>query len=100
MTEQLQTWLKGGETKRVEFKLSFGQDTIETLVAFANTEGGVVLIGVSDDKEIKGVAISAESINNWINEVKLKTAPQLIPDAEVITVDEKMCFVWESLPIL
>jgi len=66
MDKQLQIWLKQGESERIEFKNSFGQDTIETLVAFANAKGGVVLIGVSDSKEIKGVDISAESINKRI----------------------------------
>ena len=89
MNAQLQKWLEEGESKRVEFKLSFGQDAIETLTAFANTEGGVVLIGVSDAKEIKGVDISAESVNKWVNDVKMKTAPQLIPDAGIINVEGK-----------
>ena len=89
MDKQLQEWLKQGESERIEFKLSFGQDTIETLAAFANAKGGVVLVGVSDNKEIKGVDISAESINKWINEIKLKTAPQLVPDVGTINFQQK-----------
>jgi predicted HTH transcriptional regulator len=36
------------ESQTVEFKKSFNEDVIETLVAFANTKGGRVLIGVAD----------------------------------------------------
>ena len=89
MFEQLQEWIKQGESERIEFNLSFGQDTIETLAAFANARGGIVLIGVSDDKEIKGIDIADESVNKWINEIKSKTVPQLVPDVGVIDFQGK-----------
>ncbi|GBU25031.1 hypothetical protein R83H12_01670 [Fibrobacteria bacterium R8-3-H12] len=37
------------ENSTVEFKSSFGDETIETLVAFANTKGGKVLVGVANN---------------------------------------------------
>ena len=55
MKDKLQVWLKEGESERLEFKPTFNQDTIETLVAFANAKGGCVLLGVSDDKEINWI---------------------------------------------
>ena len=42
------------ENQQIEFKPNFNEDVIETLVAFANTQWGSVLIGVND----KGFAIS------------------------------------------
>jgi ATP-dependent DNA helicase RecG len=87
--EKIKSWLAEGESERIEFKLSFGQDTIETLVAFANHKGGNVIIGVSDDAEVLGISLSKESTNHWINEVKSKTAPQLVPDAEIYEFDGK-----------
>ncbi|MFA5566936.1 MAG: ATP-binding protein [Acidimicrobiia bacterium] len=36
------------ENQQTEFKLSFQEKVIETLVAFANTSGGTVYIGESD----------------------------------------------------
>ena len=36
------------EDIRTEFKTSFNVSVIETLVAFANTVGGTVFIGVND----------------------------------------------------
>ncbi|WP_158648538.1 ATP-binding protein [Candidatus Symbiothrix dinenymphae] len=38
------------ETQHTEFKPKFNEDVIETLVAFANTQGGRVLVGVDDKK--------------------------------------------------
>lgn len=77
------------ESKTVEFKTAFNHDTIESLVAFANTEGGSVYIGVRDDGRVVGVSLAAESETVWINEIKSKTAPAIIPDADRIVVDGK-----------
>jgi ATP-dependent DNA helicase RecG len=37
------------ETQQIEFKSGFNDDVIETLVAFANTKGGKVLVGVNNN---------------------------------------------------
>ena len=73
------------EYQHTEFKPKFNEDVIETLVAFANAKGGRVLVGVDDEgNPIKNFTIGKESIQQWINEIKTKTQPQLIPDGEVI----------------
>jgi ATP-dependent DNA helicase RecG len=58
------------ESIAIEFKTSFNEDVIETLVAFSNAKGGTVYVGVSDKGEIKGVQIGKETISNWINPVR------------------------------
>ncbi len=47
--------IRQGESETVEFKSSFDIAAIETLVAFANVGGGVVLVGVADSGKIVGV---------------------------------------------
>ena len=49
--------IEGGENLRCEFKRKFTtHDKIaREMIAFANTKGGTLLIGVDDDKEIVGV---------------------------------------------
>ncbi len=81
--------LPTSESEQVEFKTSFNEDVIISLVAFSNTKGGVVYVGVSDNAEVKGVQLSKETIVEWVNEIKNKTLPQLIPDAEIISIDGK-----------
>ena len=63
------------ESKTVEFKKSFNQDAIESLVAFANADGGSVYVGVRDDGKVLGVQLVNESETAWVNEIKSKTAP-------------------------
>lgn len=83
-----------GETATVEFKTNFNNEVVETLVAFANAKGGKVLVGVSNDKNVVGVTLQEESVQNWINEIKQKTAPSLIPDADVLEVANKKVLVF------
>ena len=85
----LQKIVQAGEGLHSEFKTSFKEDVIETLVAFSNAKGGAVYIGISDKGAISGVTIGKETLQNWINEVKNKTMPQIIPDTDIHTADGK-----------
>jgi len=46
MFSSISILLKSKESQRLEFKESFGKETIETVAAFSNSLGGVILIGV------------------------------------------------------
>ena len=50
--------LKEGEGYNLEFKESFSSDISKEICAFANAVGGKILIGVTDDKKIKGIKIT------------------------------------------
>jgi len=77
------------ESQTVEFKPSFNEDVVETLTAFANAKGGTVYVGVSNTGKPQGIIVGKETIQNWINEIKNKTSPQIIPDYEVLSIDKK-----------
>ena len=78
------------ENQHIEFKPRFNEDVIETLVAFANAKGGRVLVGVDDEgNPIKNFTTEKENIQQWINEIKTKTQPQLVPDGEIIEFEGK-----------
>ena len=68
-----------------EFKQSFNEDTIVTLAAFANAKGGTVYVGLKDDATPCGVSLAQETIQHWINKIKQKTEPTVIPDVETIS---------------
>jgi len=86
---KIKNMLTAGESETVEFKLSFDREAIETLVAFANTSGGKVFIGVSDKGEIKGTEVGKETVQNWSNHVKQYTSHTIIPDVETGTIKKK-----------
>ncbi|MDR1737611.1 MAG: ATP-binding protein [Candidatus Symbiothrix sp.] len=89
MSNNIANILQQGESQTVEFKTSFNKEVIETIVAFSNTKGGKIYLGINDKKEIVGVQLSDESIQNWLNEIKQSTQPAVFPDFNVIETDNK-----------
>lgn len=76
--------LKQKESENLEFKLSFDKEAIETVGAFSNTDGGTILIGVSDDGEIKGLHVGKDTVRKWLNEICQATEPAIIPEIRII----------------
>ena len=72
--------IASGESQTLEFKTSFDKTSIESLVAFANTQGGTVLVGVSDGAKVQGVTLGKETLNEWLGQIKSATSPALIPE--------------------
>ena len=81
--------IKTGESNTVELKEKFDEQTIESAVAFANTKGGIIFIGVSDKNNIKGIKVGKETLNQWANQISQSTDPRIIPELEKIKVDGK-----------
>ena len=72
------------ESESIEYKTSFNDSVIESLAAFSNTKGGIVWVGRDDlGKPVKGFSLGKETIQNWLNEIKQKTSPSIIPDVEI-----------------
>src|SRR5690606_10273429 len=69
-------------------------ELIETLVAFANTSGGKVVIGINQNNKIVGIIIHAETVQNWINEIKNKTSPALVPEVELMKDKNKTVVIF------
>lgn len=78
---------------RTEFKQSFTDDVIVSLVAFVNAKGGDVYVGMCDDGTVCGVTLGKETIQKWINDIKQKTEPSIIPDVEIEEEDGKQVVV-------
>lgn len=91
--EELLKTIADGESQKVELKSSFNVEAMESVAAFANAEGGKVFIGVSNKGKIVGVEVNAESIQNWVNEIKSKTEPALLVDATQFELDGKTIVV-------
>ena len=81
------------EDIKTEFKQSFTDDVIVALVAFANAKGGSAYVGMCDNGSVCGIKLGNETLQKWLNEIKQKTEPQIIPDVEVVEVDGKTVVV-------
>ena len=69
----LKKLIAAGESQTLEFKESFGDEALETIAAFANTNGGVLLIGVTDKGGIKGFQPGKETLRVWANKISQST---------------------------
>jgi hypothetical protein len=66
---QLLEVIEKGENIHVEFKKELdNREFLETVVAFANTEGGTILLGVDDNCQVKGFKEAKDKIVNLISE--------------------------------
>ena len=66
------TILKKGEGTTVEFKEVMNENGYKTLSAFSNTEGGLLLLGISDDGNIIGFDCSDEPVRTIANKIMSK----------------------------
>jgi predicted HTH transcriptional regulator len=64
MASNIKELIRKGEDSKVEFKktLSHLEKIAKTLVSFANSRGGTVLIGIQDDKQVIGVSDPEEEM--------------------------------------
>ncbi len=82
---ELLEMIHNGENSGVEFKRDVIQnhDLAKELVAFANFQGGVVLLGVEDDGSVSG--ITRDNPEEWVmTACRDKVRPGLIPFYEVV----------------
>ena len=65
------------ESQRCEFKSEYTDNILKTVVAFANSEGGKVLIGVDDNGKTIGLKDIDESYTRVINSIRDNISPDI-----------------------
>jgi hypothetical protein len=61
---EIKQWIEQGESNTVEFKRQIEEESrpgnvyefVESIVAFANSKGGIILLGVDDDGQVYGLS--------------------------------------------
>jgi ATP-dependent DNA helicase RecG len=88
----LEDYLARPEGKTLEFKENTKNlhGIVKTVVAFANTAGGVIVIGVQDrTKEILGIADALQEEERLASAIADNVAPLLVPDIEIHSYGDK-----------
>jgi ATP-dependent DNA helicase RecG len=97
----IKTILNKGENIKVEFKEHMNDKAYETIAAFANTKGGLLISGVSDDGKIIGENCSEKNVRNITN--RIADSIKINPHIEVNEIENKKILLIEvaksSLPI-
>ncbi|MCK9463510.1 MAG: putative DNA binding domain-containing protein [Proteobacteria bacterium] len=82
---ELKKMLNAAEGKSLEFKrdLSSLKPILKTLVAFANTAGGALVIGRDDDGKVRGVPDAGAEEERLASAIADGIAPVFLPDIEI-----------------
>ena len=80
-----------GETQSLEFKesLKLKDEIGETVSAFSNSDGGTVMVGVSDGGGILGVDVGKNTMEELANYIKRNTDPQIFPSVKILEIGGK-----------
>ncbi|MEP2772893.1 MAG: ATP-binding protein [Fulvivirga sp.] len=87
----IEAYLIKGERQTIEFKqrLTKPQKIAKTITSLANTDGGIIMIGIRDDKAIVGIDVEQEkyilhdAVNHFCDPpVKLSVTEVLVPKEE------------------
>ncbi|MGC8859309.1 MAG: ATP-binding protein [Ignavibacteria bacterium] len=79
------------ETERIELKKSVGEwkEIVETVCAFANTEGGRIYIGIPPSGKTSGINIGSNTIEDLTNKIINNTDPKIYPKISIEKIDNK-----------
>lgn len=79
------------ESNTLEFKQdSSSLDSIlKTIIAFANTAGGILLVGVMDDHTICGIETPGKVQEQIASSITHRIKPQILPEFHIINVEHK-----------
>jgi ATP-dependent DNA helicase RecG len=74
------------EGKRLEFKrdLTSTRPLLRTLCAFANSAGGVLVIGVDDDRTVRGIVDPLDVESRLANATYDSISPRLVPEIDIV----------------
>lgn len=89
--QQLKEIILDGESFTVEFKRKFTspEKIAREIIAFANSSGGMLIVGVDDDKTVVGVRSEKEEVDQILQVCELYIAPPIEPDIEIVNIEYK-----------
>lgn len=98
---ELRKQVARGEGLALEFKrkASFPEKIVKEIIAFANTEGGTLLIGVDDDGSIPGVKYPEEEIHVIERALQEYARPPLLTTKKIVALNSKKFVVQVDVPV-
>jgi ATP-dependent DNA helicase RecG len=93
--QRLREIIEGGESTEIELKRSFhsNQEFSKIICAFANSQGGVVIVGINPDKSIEGVNDNLDELQRRISDSSSNIHPRPTMEIEQNSIDNKNIIV-------
>jgi len=97
---ELKRLVAKGEGQHIEFKrrVSFPEKILKEMIAFANSTGGTLLLGVNDEGHLSGLKYPEEEIYVLTEALRRLCKPQLHYEIEVIPLTEYKSIVSFFIP--
>lgn len=88
---EIRKYISQSESETLELKKSTGEwkEIIETISAFANTKGGIIIVGISSKGKATGIQIGEKTIEDLTNKIKENTDPKIFPGILVKKIEGK-----------
>lgn len=99
--KQLRQLVRQGEGPNLEFKAraSSPDQIVREMIAFANTNGGIILVGVKDDGELSGVKYPTEE-SLLIRKAVIKySRPHVYYSETIIPISQKKSVIQYEIPV-
>jgi ATP-dependent DNA helicase RecG len=92
---EIEKLIEQAESKTLEFKsdLSSLNPILKTIVAFANTAGGTLIVGCSQKREILGIEDIFKAEEKLANAIADSIHPPILPEIEISTLNGKNLLV-------
>jgi predicted HTH transcriptional regulator len=93
--QEIKSLVRKGEGDEIEFKrkVAHPEKIVKEIVAFANTSGGYLLIGVDDNGTIPGLKFAEEEEYILNNAIKKYCIPSIQFTSEIINISEKRAVI-------
>ena len=78
------------ETENIEFKSQFTEDLYKEVIAFANTDGGVIYIGINNNGEVVGIDNVDENYTRITNGIRDAIMPDVTMFVKYTIQDNKV----------
>jgi hypothetical protein len=97
---ELKKLVAEGEGMHLEFKrkAAYPEKIVRELIAFANTEGGTLLVGVDDDKTMPGTKYPDEEAHVIIEALSQFCRPHLTYKETIVPISDKKFIVRFDIP--
>jgi ATP-dependent DNA helicase RecG len=87
------TKLPEGQTLEFKRDTSSLDSILKAVIGFANSAGGIILIGVEDDGSIVGLPEAAKAQEQVANAIAHRIKPQLLPEFSIVEAQQKLVLV-------
>lgn len=89
-----------GEGERIEFKrkVAYPEKIIREIVAFANTKGGTLIIGVDDYGNIPGLKFAEEELYYLNNTIEKYCRPEIAFTSELVALNQNKAIISYHIP--